>query len=210
MIRSVIRRTSSPLVSVTAAMTGCLLLSGCSSFGGGPADGPDSEVASFQDQVSVAIDEAEAGGASDQQLTILREAQTEGRVTFDHARMSILTTVECVEDGGGVATYYEDAHSSGMVIPTFILEAKDDAGLDRFGPLIDECGNLESYWVNKVYQLQPTSQEARDAYLETQAPVIRECLESHGHLTDPSATPIELVRQAAEVANDSDGTINCQ
>lgn len=164
---------------------------------------------SFAEQASAAVTQAEVGGGSEAQLAILREAQRTGELTFDQARQAALATIDCIEAGGGTASYFEQRDPSGIVVPMGSLEAKDDESLTRMEPLLDECATLESFWVNKLYQLQPDSQEARDAYREKQAPVIRKCLEDNGYSTDPQATPQELVTQALQVAFDTENAVAC-
>lgn len=188
---------------------GSLLVSGCSSGAGDQSGTGGTDVASFVEQVSVAVEAAGSGGASDDQLAILREAQTSGELTFDQARQAALATIDCIEVGGGSVSYYEQREPSGLVVPGSILEAKDEEGLTRMEPVLDECVNLESFWVNKVYQLQPDSQEVRDAYVAKQAPAIRRCLEDNGYATDPEATPRDLVSRAFDVSRDTNNAVNC-
>jgi len=61
------------------------------------------------------------------------------------------------------------------------------------------CEYSESYWVNKLYQTQPSAIDANLAFIEKQAPVIRQCLEDAGYDTDPDATGMDLVLQSAEL-----------
>ncbi len=210
------RLSSTPIVDpprrsmrVPVALMGCLVVSGCSAGTGDPSGNGGVDPAAFVDQVKVAIEQAEAGGASDDQLSILREAQVEGVLTFEQALSAALSTLDCYIEGGGSGTYYENVEDSGLVVPMYMALAKDDETLTRLEPMMDACGKREGFWVNKVYQLQPSSQETRDAYLKEQAPVIRKCLEDHGHATDRLATPEELVQQAMEVDFDTNGAINC-
>ncbi len=192
-----------------AAFLGTLVVAGCS-FGAGDGSGTvGGDTASFAEQVNAALESAVARGAGDDQLAILRDAQVTGEVTFDQARQAVLATIDCIEGGGGSASYYELSESSGLVVPSAILEAKDPDGLTRMEPVLDECVSIESFWVNKVYQLQPDSQEVRDAYLEKQAPAIRECLEDNGYATDPEASPQELVMQSSQVSAETSNAIKC-
>lgn len=195
--------------SVAAVVAGSLLVSGCAGQGGGrPTDGTE-RVQSFVERVSGAIDGAETGGASDAQLAILREAEMTGELTFDQARQAALATIDCIEQGGGSASYDEQREPSGLVVPRGVAEAKDEESLTRLEPVIEKCMNLESFWVNNIYQLQPDSQEVRDAYRDKQAPVIRKCLGDNGYATDPEATPEELFAQAVEVSQDTDDAVRC-
>jgi len=195
--------------SVAVAILGTLLISGCTSGNGDSTETSGSNVPSFVEQVSDAVKQADIGGASDNQLAILREAQGSGELTFDQARQAALATIDCIEGGGGSARYIEQQESSGLTLPMAVAEAKDDESLTVMEPVIEKCMNLESFWVDKVYQLQPESQEVRDAYRDKQAPVIRKCLEDNGYATDPQATPQELISQALDVSLETEHAVNC-
>ncbi len=188
---------------------GCLLVSGCSTGTGDTLGDGGDDPTTFADQVKTAIEQAEAGGASDDQLNILREAQVEGVLTFEQAHSAALATLDCYIEGGGSGRYFENVEESGLVVPMYMALADDDATLTRLEPLMDACGTREGFWVNKLYQLQPVSQATRDAYLRKQGPVIRACLEDHGFATDPLATPEELVQQAMQVNFDTNGATSC-
>lgn len=185
-----------------------LALTGCS---GSRDDAPDAgeDVLSFAVQVSNAIDEASAGGAGDAQLAILHDAQEAGTLTYDQERTAMFAHLDCLTAGGATAAFVEQTEPSGLLVPNVVVEAKDDASLEKIEPLIDECADRESFWVNKLYQLQPESQETRDAYLEERAPKIRKCLEDNGIATDPDATPRELIQQALEASADTANATNC-
>ncbi len=201
-------RSLKRFVAATVSLA-TLSVSACAFGAGNPSGTERADTASFAEQVNAAVASAVAGGAGDDQLAILRDAQVTGEVTFDQARQAVLATIDCIEGGGGSASYYELGESSGLVVPSAILEAKDPDGLTRMEPVLDECVSIESFWVNKVYQLQPDSQEVRDAYLEKQAPAIRECLEDNGYATDPEATSQELVMQSSQVSTETNNAINC-
>ena len=67
----------------------------------------------------------------------------------------------------------------------------------------------ESLWVNKVYQLQPTTIERRRSFAEEQAPTVRACLEENGIRTAADADGTELVDQAFQVSRDTSGAVDC-
>lgn len=203
------RRQAFRAFLLIAVSVGSLLLSGCSSGPGGQSGTGGADTQSFADQARAAVEQAVVGGAGDNQLAILREAQRTGELTFDQARQAVLATLDCIEAGGGTTSYFEQRDPSGVVVPIGRAEAKDEESLTRLEPMIDQCSTLESFWVNKLYQLQPSSQEVRDAYRDKQAPVIRKCLEDNGYSTDPDATPQELVTQALQVAFDTDNAVTC-
>jgi hypothetical protein len=57
--------------------------------------------------------------------------------------------------------------------------------------------------------MQPTSIEANLAFIEKQAPVIRQCLEDAGYDTDPKATGMDLVLQSTDVARETGLGVDC-
>lgn len=174
----------------------------------GPSDGAD-DAREFAERIASAISDAEAGGASQNQLDILYEAQSAGYLTVDQARRATFADIDCIENAGGRASYVEQSDLSGLPVPNSILVAPNEEALAAMSSVAEECVKLESFWVNKVYQLQPLSQEVRDSYLEAQAPQIRACLEDHGYTVDASATPQDVLSQAILVAGETDDAVLC-
>ena len=179
---------------------GCAMLAGCT------VESPAPEhVAAFSEVIEVAIQEAVAGGAGETQLTILRQAQEDGSLTFEDTRAAARSAVDCMNASGFSATYGEQKNDSGLIVPEYT--AGFDAGQDISG--IDRCDQQEFLWVNMVYQTQPSAVEKTDARLAQQAPVIRKCMEDNGYTTDPSSSPRDLARQASKVAQESNGAVDC-
>ena len=54
-----------------------------------------------------------------------------------------------------------------------------------------------------MYQLQPSTQNARDENLTRALPAIRQCLESHGVAIEDDASRDEVVQAAAELARET-------
>ena len=185
---------------LVALMVGCLALAGC-----GTEPAAQNEPESFADQIASAIDAAEAGGAGDAQLEILRRAQAEGSLSLEDARAAERAMVQCINDAGSEATYSERTDKSGLVVPGYVAVA----GTSEQLAITDACASQEAFWVDMVYQTQPTSTALSDAYLDQQAPLVRNCLESHGYTTAPDATTHELLRQALDAALETDWTIDC-
>jgi type IV secretory pathway TrbL component len=186
------------------ALMGIGLLAGCSHSGEGKTD----LAQEFDATVSQAIKEAMSGGASTQQLDILERAAKDGGVTFEDAKIAATTAMSCMADQGVTATYQETALPNGVTIPAYVVNSEKSDGTDATG-VMDQCEQAESFWVNKLYQTQPTSVEANFAFIEKQAPVIRKCLEDAGYDTDPKATGMDLVIQAGHIADQTSGATNC-
>jgi len=189
-----------------AVVTACaaLLLAGCSHSAGGETGVEQG----FDAEVSQAIAEATDAGASAQQLDILERAATDGGVTFEDAKMAATSAMACMESQGVTANYEEKALPNGVTIPAYTVQDHTSNGGDAL-PVMDGCEKSESYWVNMLYQMQPTSVEANLAFIEKQAPVIRKCLEDAGYDTDPKATGMDLVIQSSDVARQTNGATDC-
>ena len=177
-----------------------MLLAGC-----GTDSGVNSDSQGFAEIIAEAIDEAEAGGAGEGQLAILREAQANGKVSLEDARAAARAGVACINDAGSQGFYGEHTTDSGIILPG-VSSVANTPEEEAIG---DACRIQENFWVNMAYQMQPSSLAVKDAYLERQAPVVRSCLEREGYAPDPSATTIELLRQAAQVQQETDWAVDC-
>jgi len=191
-------------MSALVAAFWCVVLAGCAK-----ATGPtqSTEPESFADVVAAAIQEAEAGGAGDAQLAILRKAQSEGELSLEDARVAARAAVECMTDAGILVGYSEHTRRSGLVVPEY--SAEWIMGDDEHNAVIDACDQREDLWVNMVYQTQPTSLAMNEEYNDQQAPLVRSCLERNGYATDPDASPLDLMRQAIQVEVDTDSAVDC-
>src|SRR5690606_32714395 len=77
----------------------------------GSSDGAD-DAREFAERIASAISDAEAGGASQDQLDILYEAQSAGYLTVDQARRATFADIDCIENAGGRASYVEQSDLS--------------------------------------------------------------------------------------------------
>lgn len=191
------------------AHVGLMAMVLCTACSTGGALESDTDPLTFAEAVAGTIADAKAGQASDEQLEILERAQANGILTFEDALSAILAEMDCVTSGGGTVEYYEQRQSSGFVIPAYLVLADDDAGLEAINPVVSACTTRHSFWVNKLYQLQPSSQQVRDAYVEAAAPQMRECLEKHGYVIEPDAAAAELSALAIQVYVESAEAIDC-
>ena len=192
-------------LGIGAATTGAaLLLAGCSH---GVA-APDDLQSAFAGTVQQAIKDATNAGASTQQLDILERAAKDGGVTFEDAKIAATTAMSCMAEQGVTATYQEMALQNGVTIPAYVVNSEKSDGTDATD-VMDQCERAESFWVNMLFQVQPTSVEANLAFIEKQAPVIRKCLEDAGYDTDPDATGMDLVLQSTDVAQQTGLRVDC-
>ncbi len=162
----------------------------------------------FDETTRQAVEEAIAAGASEAQIAILERAATDGGVTFEDAKIAATAAMSCMADQGVTATYQEMALPNGVTIPAYVVNSEKSDGTDATDAM-DQCERAESFWVNMLFQVQPTSVEANLAFIDKQAPVIRKCLEDAGYDTDPGATGMELVLQSTDVAQQTGLRVDC-
>ncbi len=187
-----------------ATTSAALLLAGCSYRAGGETDVEQG----FDAEVSQAIADATDAGASAQQLDILERAATDGGVTFEDAKIAATSAMACMANQGVTANYKEKALANGVTIPAYAVQDHKSDGGDVV-QVMDQCETTESFWVSMLYQMQPTSVEANLAFIEKQAPVIRQCLEDAGYDTDPKASGMELVKESSDIAGQTGGGVSC-
>jgi len=198
----VLRQPGSTM-KVLVAVGGFVGLAGCS------ATVTATDPTSFADIVAAAIQGAEADEASEAQLALLREAQSEGSMSIEGERAAVRAAVKCINDAGVSAAYADHTMKSGLVVPRYVASVDNALGLDATDAILNACDAQEYFWVDKVYQAQPTSVAVNDAYLDQQAPIVRACLEREGYDTNADATTHELLRQALDVALDTGFSTDC-
>ncbi len=142
-----------PLLFVLVAS----LVASCSA----PADDPAPWAwEPFTEQIAAAIDDATAGGASDQQ---------EGRMTFDLAKAPDLNVIDCFNSVGGEARYEDMIRPSGLVLPGY----RTSFAIDLPETLFESCETEEFRWVSEVYQMQPSSRELAGQNVMSKESVLR-------------------------------------
>lgn len=184
----------------------CLACTSCSSPGLDTSPGPE-----FDLQLARTLDEARQGGASAAQLRILEESASAGVVTFEAASEAVYAAVDCMVDAGLNARSTEYTFSSGLKTPAYKVSVP--AGSDETAALalLDDCDRREMWWVNQLYQMQPTSLQLVDDEIASKAPALRACLEREGVLAplNDDATPQDLADRALEVAIDTSYRVDC-
>lgn len=162
------------------------LLPGCTTA----SDDSTAEPSVFSD----VLQDAREGGAGAAQIAALEEAESAQELTLDTARRAARDAVQCMSDNGLDAAYVEETSYSGTVIPGFRVAGAEDQA--------QACDVEHSYWVNQLYQVQPSSVQANEEFADQQEPALRACLEDLGISTDPEATGSDLAHKAASEAPD--------
>lgn len=191
---SVPARSESTRRFVTFAAMSVLIVSlaGCSQSKEAPSDVTSAEFADLMNQI---ISDARAGGASEAQVALLESAATSGELTIEQARESARSYMACL-DTVGLNSDYVESTSTGVVIPSVHVYAFTLEEMET----MQQCDTKENFWVNYVYQTQPSSIELQDAYLEQQRPALVACLEAAGiEVPDDEDVRVTLNRAASEM-----------
>lgn len=192
-------RVARPLAA--AAVLASVALGGCTS----EASQRRSDERDFGYMIDGLINEAEAGGAGEAQLELLRSAREAGVVSVDDVRTAALAMVACVEAAGSEAFIDDVTSPAGLVRPGVNSLANTPEQMD----IASRCDDQEHFWIDGAFQMQPTSIAKTDAYLVRQEPVLRECLDRAGYAVDAQAGAHEVARRALEVRDQTGGSVDC-
>ncbi len=171
--------------------------------------GPLDQESPFAERAQRAVDEARAAGASDAQLAILQAAVDTGEITFADAKGAVLAFVDCVNGAGGSAQYVLDDHGA-FLLPTYSVYVGDDGDPDLGVP--GECERREDFWVNLLYQTQPSAVEAGNADFDKKSPALIACLRDNGVAIEDDASRDELQRAGIDLlvsSSDSGDVVDC-
>jgi len=167
--------------AVAVAVLGALVLAGCSGDEPEPTSSAD---AKFAQQVKSALSVAEAGTANELQLSILRDAQTAGVLTFEAYKTAVDATLECFREKGVKYELRGIEESRGFPTIEYMVEG-DETGVSAAAAVcLDE--NLSQ--VDTLYQTQPASVDAEDRRFVNALPILIPCLREEG-LLPPDSTP---------------------
>jgi len=213
MMRFVKTAHGAMLVAVALVVTGC---SGTTqpSDGSSTVDVSSVDAATFDEVISLALGDAGEGSASDTQVAILESAQEQGEMTLEQARSAARDTVSCLEGLGFTAEVTEESVPSGLVVPGYRVQTEhgpgDDSADDPAFAASEQCEKQESFWVNQVYQTQPSSIQASVDYInDTLEPQLRACLEGEGYEVSDDATGVDMVRQAMNLKVEQGAALPC-
>lgn len=179
-ITPVLRRLQVVLLGVAAVFFG-----GCQ-----PAPSPEgASDAVFDERITAEIEDASANGASPGQIALLKEAKKAGEVSIEMAREARRRYAECAAAQGVQVTFTEMTRPDGWV--STVTAVKENSAGDAEQAAL-ACEREEALWVTMLYSTQPVADRATSDYLDSQAPVLRACLERGGFSPEPDATGMEL------------------
>ena len=163
---------------------------------------------SFNEIADAAIADAQAAGASASQLLLLSEAKRNGEMTYEQVRVAASAAVECINSAGARAELVDVKRSSGLIVPGYDVTIGNLSEAET-AQVVDLCSPREYRYVTLLYQAQPMARDMLGAYVESQEPVLRRCLESNGWVTDADSSGWELAQQALQAMIDFDGGVDC-
>lgn len=159
----------------------------------------------FDQQAAEVLEHAEQGGASAAQLEIIEQAIAEGEMSLEGARAAAHAVVDCIGQAGTPATYVERTTGAGLVIPVGAALANTV----EEQAIVDACMTQENFWVDYLYQTQPSSVALQEAFVAQQVPLVRACLEDYGTEVPDELSNREVLLLAVDVARQMEWTADC-
>jgi len=150
-------------------------------------------------------DGAEANGATDEQVEVLRAAARTGELTPAQVTPLLEPYFDCLADHGmrgefdGTMKVGPNVELPQVVVAYIDLPMETEAQIQSAIELQRACEDTYVGYAWKAIQLAPTTVEAWDADFEARRPAIAACLAEHGTPTDEGATVDELVSAALAV-----------
>lgn len=194
-----------------------VLVAGCSE--NGTKQAPQSRDAAFEQMVADAREDAVEAGASDAQLEDLDRALAAGGISYEDARAAVERAVACMNDAGLKAELVVSEVVPGLLMPGYNVSpstgpVEDLDDIEALMSVADPCDQRENLYTSVIYQMQPSTQNARYEYFEKQRPVIVACLNENGVATEEEQTADELARAASDLVfrsleSGSENPVNC-
>lgn len=171
---------------VVGIAASAILLVGCGSAGEPkPTDeqqigGPES-----------VLEEAEAGGASQDQLEVI---STGPEITFTDYEQAVSRSVSCMKDAGidVIGSDVRDYRGFPEIRYSFAA-ASEGRSDEETREVADACMNTHSRWIEMLYQTSPSSIEAVEARFAPYREALVGCLEEQGAELEGDLIRDELV-----------------
>ncbi len=152
-----------------------------------------------------AIADAIAGGASDTQIQILRDAGDAGKLTLEDVKGAVGDTFACFENAGIDHSAIDVITQEGLARVSYNFHGIAGASEEQSLAVADACMFANSYYVEGLYLGQPQSREVTDRFFtdHMRTPLI-ECLRS-AHIEFDDQAPNDEIwliasKRAAEIA----------
>lgn len=176
------------LIGVALGASGCSAQAPAPTPSGGP----------FAQLVDSYLQGSGGEGLADEQVAALENARAAGELTFEQYSAAVDDSLECISDAGFHVERYPTDETGGYPIINYFYE-----GPEAGNPVADECIHRNSEAIEAIYQLQPSSVEAKNAHLVTVAGDIERCLEEEGTDVDfQGLTGDDLEKAVHQAVND--------
>ena len=166
----------------------CMVLAGCTSAT--PSSGESTSI--FDSMVK----RAQEGGADPSQIAILEK----GEVSYSDYEAAVNRSLQCMRDAGIDVIDPVPNSSNGLLMLNYGW-SPNVPGMteDQGNALGDECLNRFSFWVEMLYQIQPSSVEAKEQYFVQFRDVVVQCIRANGGTVRDDATRDEAFSAASTV-----------
>jgi hypothetical protein len=158
----------------------------------------------FSEVYAVILAEAQAGGASDEQMAEI-ETYIDGRaVPFSVVKGALERTFSCFDASG---LEYEDLTQEtypGFFKYNYKVRPKVGTADDATAVVANECQDREVSFIGSLYENQPGILAARDQHFEQQRLELIACLRAHGEIVDDDATSDEISKLGVKVFAETD------
>jgi hypothetical protein len=179
-------------------MLGVLLLvvAGCAS----PSADPSGSASTAESMLR----EARVKGADQSQIAILEK----GEVGYPDYESAISRSLQCMRDIGISVIGPEPTNGRGIKELNYSWSPHLPGMTEDQGTALgDDCLVRYSYWVEMLWQLQPSSVEAMESYFNGFRRAVVGCISENGGAIRDDATRDEAVAAALEVRDKTD--VNC-
>lgn len=174
----------------------CMVLAGCASV----TPSSDGSSSGFEYMIT----EAKKGGADPTQIAILEK----GEVSYSDYEAAVNRSLQCMRDAGISVIDPVPDTSSGIIFLNYSW-SPDLPGMtqDQGTALGTDCLNRYSFWVEVLYQVQPSSVEAEEQYFDQYRDAVVQCIRTNGGTVRDDATRDEAV-SASHAVEDQTG-VDC-
>ncbi|MGC4175165.1 hypothetical protein [Demequina sp.] len=172
-----------------ASTFGLVCLAACTA----PTSEPSTTDNGFGSLATAIIARANAAGASEAQLDALRDAELIGVLEFEPYKQAVDATFACFADAGIRYESSGPTASSGLPMIRYGFEAPEN-GPDPGS----QCVNVNSRFVEELYQNQPAAAEAVEQAFIDAMPQLIPCLREDGWLPSSGEPSPDNVKHAIE------------
>jgi hypothetical protein len=193
-----------PVGLVAAALAFAMV--GCSSASARMPSGPDGPAvdrsAPWFATVRTDINDAKAAGSSPEQIEALEDAWRTGTLSFEAYNDAVDRALRCVREAGFRIFADEVTVYQGLRMRLYSVQSRPDAQ----EPAVEGCIKRHSYFVERAYQLQPASLEAKEQHFAQYRDALIDCLADAGVAVDQQMTMDEILRS---VGKGMDNGVDC-